>query len=132
MIFAGLKPDGSRVAAAVNWARQHDTPTENPGLGEGGLHSDLQRFAKALDTLGQDKFTDTQGTVHDWRRELIDELAKRQRSNESWLNTNSRWMEGDPNLVTGYPLTTLSYSPARIRRNNRESSHQSSGPRTPP
>ena len=41
--------------------------------------------------------------------ELLAELAKRQRPDGSWLNDNVRWMEGDPNLVTGYALLTLTY-----------------------
>ncbi len=27
----------------------------------------------------------------------------------SWLNQNNRWLEGDPNLVTGYALLSLAY-----------------------
>lgn len=27
----------------------------------------------------------------------------------SWVNESTRWLEGDPNLVTGYALLTLSY-----------------------
>ncbi len=57
----------------------------------------------------RDQFVDAQGKSHDWRRELIDELAKLQQPNGSWVNKNSRWLEGDPNLVTGYALLTLSY-----------------------
>ena len=40
---------------------------------------------------------------------LIAELAARQREDGSWLNTNERWLEKDPNLVTGYALLALSY-----------------------
>ncbi len=109
MIFAGLKPDDPRVKAAVDWARKHYSLSENPGLGEGGLYYYYHLFAKALDALGQDKITDAQGTPHDWRGELVAELAKRQQPNGSWINKNSRWMEGDPNLVTGYALLTLSF-----------------------
>ncbi len=49
------------------------------------------------------------GKVHNWRAELIEELARRQKPNGSWVNSNERWLEGDPNLVTGYALLTLSY-----------------------
>ena len=40
---------------------------------------------------------------------LIAALARRQRPDGSWVNDNDRWMEGDPNLVTGYALMALSY-----------------------
>ena len=35
-------------------------------------------------------------------------LAKRQRSDGSWINDN-HWLEADPNLVTGYALMALVY-----------------------
>ena len=37
------------------------------------------------------------------------ELAKRQRPDGSWVNTDPRWLEGEPSLVTGYGLLALSY-----------------------
>lgn len=109
MIFAGLKADDPRVKAAIEWARQHYSLEENPGLGSAGLYYYYHLFAKALDATGENKLTDAKGTEHDWRRELIDELAKRQQPDGSWVNKDSRWMEGDANLVTGYALLTLSY-----------------------
>ncbi len=42
-------------------------------------------------------------------QDLIAALAKRQQADGSWINENKRWMESDPNLVTGYALLTLSY-----------------------
>ena len=41
----------------------------------------------------------------------------RQQANGSWINAKSpRWVEGDPNLVTGYVLLALSYCrPGRSR-----------------
>ena len=62
-----------------------------------------------MDALGQDTFTDAKGVKHDWRADLIAALAKRQKPDGSWVNENDRWMEGDPNLVTGYALMALSY-----------------------
>lgn len=109
MIFAGLKGDDPRVKAAIDWARQHYSLEENPGLGSAGLYYYYHLFAKAMDATGETKFTDAKGVEHDWRRELIDELAKRQQPDGSWVNKDSRWMEGDANLVTGYALLTLSY-----------------------
>ena len=65
--------------------------------------------AKALDAAGLDMIEDDQGNRHDWRRDLRQELIRRQRPDGSWINQNSRWMEGDPSLVTGYALLALSY-----------------------
>lgn len=109
MIFAGLKADDPRVKAAIDWAQKHYTLTENPGLGEAGLYYYYQLLAKALDAAGQETITDSDGKVHHWRAEMAAELARRQQPDGSWINKDSRWMEGDPNLVTGYALLTLSY-----------------------
>lgn len=66
-------------------------------------------FAKALDAMGQNEFADEKGVKHNWRQELIAELAKRQRTDGSWANSEKQWMEGDANLATGFALLTLSY-----------------------
>ncbi len=86
--------------------------TENPGLGEAGLYYYYyyyHLFAKALQATEMTTLVDAKGNEHDWRKELVKELAARQQSNGSWVNRDDRWMEGDPNLVTGYALLTLSY-----------------------
>lgn len=109
MIYAGVGPEDPRVAAALAWLKKHYDVTANPGMGDAGLYYYYHTFAKALDALDQAEFVDHQGRKHNWRRELLDEMAKRQRPDGSWINDNSRWLEGDPNLVTGYSLLTLSY-----------------------
>ncbi len=109
MIYAGLKPDDQRVQAAAKWIHRFYTLKENPGIGNSGLYYYYHTFAKALDALGEDRITDCAGVVHDWRHELVAELARRQQANGSWVNENDRWLEGDPMLVTGYALLALSY-----------------------
>ena len=107
MIFAGLTKDDPRVKAAVEWLARHYTFTENPGMGDAGLYYYFQTAAKALDTLGEDTFADASGVVHVWRSELSDAIIARQQPDGSWVNTNPRWMESDPNLVTSYTLLAL-------------------------
>ncbi len=109
MIYAGIKPDDPRVKAAVNWLKKHYDLKENPGMGTAGLYYYYHTFAKALSALGQDTFTDEKGIEHNWRQELITELASRQRDDGSWVNENSRWLEGDSSIVTGYALLALAY-----------------------
>lgn len=109
MIYAGVGPQDARVKAAVAWLQKHYDVTSNPGLGATGLYYYYHIFAKALDAFGQDTFADEKGAKHDWRAELRTELIRRQQPNGSWLNDTTRWMEGDPNLVTGYALMSLAY-----------------------
>jgi squalene-hopene/tetraprenyl-beta-curcumene cyclase len=109
MIFAGVGPDDPRVKAATTWIKRHYDLKNNPGLGDAGLYYYYHLFAKALDALEVDTITDAEGVEHDWRKELIAELGARQRDDGSWLNDNERWLERDPNLVTGYALLALAY-----------------------
>ncbi len=109
MLYAGLERDDPRVKAAVNWMARFYSVTSNPGMGDAGLYYYYHIFAKTLDVLGEDFIEDAEGVKHDWRRELTEELARRQKENGLWANANTRWMEGDPNLATSMALLALSY-----------------------
>lgn len=109
MIYAGVGPEDPRVAAAVEFVRKHYDLDSNPGMGQQGLFYYYHTLAKAFHALGETRFEDARGDVHDWKAELRLKLAKLQRSDGSWVNPTTRWMEGDPNLVTAYALLALSY-----------------------
>lgn len=109
LIYAGLTPDDPRVAAASEWLKKNYTLDENPGLGRRGLYYYYHTMAKTLALLGKKTVTDSGGAQHDWRRDLVETLAKAQRPDGSWVNDNRMWMETDPVLVTGYALIVLSY-----------------------
>lgn len=110
MIHAGVGPDDPRVKAALRWIKEHYALDANPGMGTAGLYYYYHTFAKALDAVGEPKLVDAQGRSHDWRAELVAELAKRQAADGSWTNVeNERWLEKDANLVSGYALLALSY-----------------------
>ena len=109
MIYAGVKPDDPRVKGALSWLKKHYDLKENPGMGQAGLFYYYHTFAKALAAMGHDEFVDEKGVKHDWRKELIAELASRQRADGSWVNEEKKWLEGDANIVTAYALLALSY-----------------------
>ncbi|ODA28928.1 hypothetical protein A6X21_10565 [Planctopirus hydrillae] len=110
MIYAGLSKDDPRVKAATEWIRKFYTVDENPGLGDQGIYYYHQAFAKALNALGEEVLIDAQGKEHHWREDLANALIAKQQANGSWVNKNSRWMEGDPNLATAYALMALKYA----------------------
>lgn len=109
MIYAGLKNDDPRVAAATEWIRKHYTLEENPGMGQQGLYYYFQTFAKTMSLVSDKEFTDASGKSHAWKSELVARLKSLQQSNGSWTNPADRWYEGDPNLVTAYCLIALHY-----------------------
>ena len=110
MIFAGLDATDPRVQAAVEWIEQNYDLTENPGMGDSGLYYYLHTFAKSLAALKQPTLITADGVGHNWRNDLIRQLASTQQEDGSWVNANERWLEGDKNLVTGYVLLALSYA----------------------
>lgn len=113
LIYAGVDKNDKRVQAALQWLRKNYTVERNPGMpparDQQGLYYYYHTMAKCLDALGDDYFVDADGVKHDWRKDIAGALAKRQRADGSWINELDRWFEGDPNLVTGYALMTLSY-----------------------
>lgn len=109
MLYANLSKDDPRVKAASSWINKFYSVKENPGMGDAGLFYYYHTFSKALSVLGANEIEDANGVKHDWRKELAEELASRQQENGSWVNTNSQWMEGDPNLATAFALLSLNY-----------------------
>ncbi len=107
MLYSGLSPDDERVRAAFDWVRHHWTFEENPGVGQQGLYYYYHTMARALRAAQQDVIADIEGVEHNWRAELIDAIASRQRPDGSWLNEADRWMEGAPELVTIYCVLAL-------------------------
>lgn len=109
MIYAGLTKDDKRFKAALTWIGKNYSLAENPGMGQAGVYYYYHTFAKTMDAMGANEFADAEGKKHDWRAELIAELAKRQSPDGSWVNSDRKWMESDPKLSTGFALLALSY-----------------------
>lgn len=109
MVYAGLSKDDPRVDAAIGWLSKNYSVTEHPGQGDSGLYYYYNTFANALDAAKIDSLEANDGTEHEWRVDLVNELAKRQKENGSWINSNERWLENDPNLCTAFSLLALSY-----------------------
>jgi squalene-hopene/tetraprenyl-beta-curcumene cyclase len=108
MIYAGVDKSDVRVKAVSDFLSKNYSVDSNPGMGDAGLYYYQHTMAKALSALGSDEFETVQGK-RNWKSELSHQLKSTQQENGSWLNSNPRWMEGDPNLVTGYALLALSY-----------------------
>lgn len=107
MIYAGLEKDDPRVKAATEWLAKNFTFDENPGMGQAGLYYFYHTASKTLAVLGEDSFVDAAGKKHDWRDELTTAIVSRQNKDGSWTNSNERWLEGEPVLVTSYALLAL-------------------------
>ncbi len=113
LIYCGVSKDDKRVKAAYDWIQKNYTVDANPGMpgprAEWGLYYYYHTMAKCLEVMGVDEVTDAKGQKHDWRADITAAIAKRQRPDGSFLNESDHWMEGDPDLVTGYALMALSH-----------------------
>jgi len=112
MIYCGVSKDDPRIKKAYEWVQKNYAINGNPGMpkdhSDWGLYYYYHTMAKTLSAMGIDEVVDAKGVKHDWRNELVEALAKRQKPDGSWLNSN-HWLESQPSLVTGYALMTLSY-----------------------
>tara|TARA_R110002072_G_scaffold1013_5_gene8381 strand:+ start:21026 stop:22207 length:1182 start_codon:yes stop_codon:yes gene_type:complete len=109
MIFAGLTKEDPRVKAAQKWIQDHYSVEKNPGMGSAGLYYYYHTFAAALDAAGLKTVADSDGKEHDWKADLVAELAERQNEDGSWSNENQRWFENDKNLATSFALMALGH-----------------------
>ena len=106
MLYAGVGPEDFRVKAATKFLKKNYSVTNNPGMGPAGLFYYLQTMSKALAMVAEETFESDTGS-RSWRSDILGQLQKTQKVDGSWTNPEPRWMEGDPNLVTGYALLTL-------------------------
>lgn len=107
--YCGVAQNDPRVLAAWNWIRANYSVTQHPRMGNASLYYYYRAMAMTLDAYGMKTIVDLKGKKHDWPRELSRQIASLQRPNGSWVNSNSRYWENRPDLVTGYCLISLAY-----------------------
>ena len=108
-LYAGVDKNDPRAKAAWDWIRANYSVTEHPGMGDASLYYYYHTVAKTFAVYGQKTIKDTKGKSHDWGQELAAQLVSVQHPDGSWFNTNGRFWEDRPALVTSYTLIALSY-----------------------
>ncbi len=111
MLYANLKRDDPRVKACHGWIKRHYTLDKNPGMpgarAREGLYYYYHVFAAALEAWGEPVVVDDRGQSHHWRIDLCRKLLSLQKPDGSWINDQTRWLEGQPIYVTGLMVQTL-------------------------
>jgi len=115
LIYANVSKDDPRVQAAWNWVKKNYTLDENYGMGTRdkkgsqlqGLYYFYHIFAKAMQALGEKKIVTQDGVEHDWRIELIEKIVTLQKPDGSWVNSEAKWLEDIPILVSAYTLEAM-------------------------
>jgi squalene-hopene/tetraprenyl-beta-curcumene cyclase len=105
--YAELKRDDPRVKAVFEWLRQNYTIEENPAMGPQGLYFYYHTMTRALTAYGINELQLKDGRTISWKRELSQKLLDLQQKDGSWINSNGRWWEKDPALVTAYAVLSL-------------------------
>jgi squalene-hopene/tetraprenyl-beta-curcumene cyclase len=114
LIYADVDRDDPRVRSAFDWARNHWTLEENPGMGDQGLFFFYNVMARSLNAYGSRVVATDNDTYVDWRKQLTSKLVTKQKvdaeGNGFWLNETNRYWEADPVLVTAYSLLALQHA----------------------
>jgi squalene-hopene/tetraprenyl-beta-curcumene cyclase len=113
-IYANVGKDDPRVTAVFDWLSHNYTLEENPGMGHDGLFYYYHTMSKALSAHGAETLTTAEGKQVEWASDLALKLINLQESDGSWVNSNGRWWEKDPALVTAYAVRTLEMVHARV------------------
>jgi len=106
-IYCDLKQNDPRVVAVLDWLQKNYSLEENPGMGPQGLFFYFNTMSKALGVAHITELQLNNGQKVDWRHDLAMKLINLQQRDGSWENSNGRWWEKDPALVTSYALLTL-------------------------
>ncbi len=110
MIYAQVDRADPRVRSAIAWAARHWSVDENPGMGLRGLFYYYNLMGKALRLSGSDALRRDDGSMIEWKRELLEKIISLQKTDGSWVNTDSQFWEGDAALVTAYAILALQYA----------------------
>jgi len=106
-MLCGLKADAPEVKAALKWFKANFSAKENPNVGAAGYFYYAAAAARALKAAGVKELEAADGHKINWAAELGSQLAKIQRPDGSFVNTEAKWLEDDPVVCTAYALTAL-------------------------
>lgn len=111
LLYCNCSHDDQRVKACLDWIKLHYELDKNPNMpgkqATEGLYYYFHVMARALQSWGEPVIIDTRGGRHNWRIDLARKILSLQRPDGSWVNERDRWLEGDPNYVTGLTVQTL-------------------------
>jgi squalene-hopene/tetraprenyl-beta-curcumene cyclase len=110
MIYAQADRADPRVRSAIAWSARHWSVEENPGMGLRGLFYYYTIMGKALRLSGSDTLRRDDGSMIEWKRELVEKIVSLQGPDGSWVNTDNQFWEADAALVTAYAILALQYA----------------------
>lgn len=121
MLYAEMDRDDPRIVAALDWIGKNYTLDQNPGMPETqklqGLYYYYLAMARAMNAYGSSSVKvvakpaaegeEPVTITRDWANDMITTITARQNKEGWWANSESRWMESQPILVTSYSIIAL-------------------------
>jgi len=112
LVYANVSRDDVRVKSAFDWSAKHWSLDENPGMGGSGVYFFYNILSRSLAAYGAQAIPSRDGKLIDWKTELAKKLVSLQKVDAAtgegyWENTQNRYWEGDPVLVTSYSLLAI-------------------------
>jgi len=81
-----------------------------------GFYYYVHTLGRAMNEYDNPTFKVIDGSIVDWRVQLIDALEKNQQPDGSWVG-ESKWMESNPVLVTTYVMLSLQEARLDLKQN---------------
>ncbi len=113
MVYANVDRDDPRVRSAFDWACKNWNLEENPGMGTEGLFFFYNVLSRSLSAYGAEVIP-VDGTHLNWRKDVASKLLSMQTIDPAtghgyWVNSDGRFWERDPVLVTAYSVLALEH-----------------------
>jgi|GEM_PF-1566809 len=115
-LHVGLTDKDPAVKHALTWLTNNFSVERVPGFinteeapnnDQMALYYQYLQIARTFNMMDMETFRSAGGVEHQWRSEIVDALATRQKSDGSWANINPRWQEGAPILATCYVMNAF-------------------------
>jgi len=110
LLYCKVDKTDSRVRSALDWAVNHWTLDENPGMGEQGLFFFYNVMSRSMSVYGEKNIPRKDGEPIAWAKEMTAKVVSLQKEDGSWTNKNGRFWENDPVLATAYSILALIYA----------------------
>lgn len=112
LIYAGVDREDPRVRSAFDWAANHWSLEENPGMGMQGYFFFFNVLSRSLNAYGNDFIPIEASRSINWRKAVASKLLSLQKVDPAsgygyWVNEQGRFWENDPILVTSYAVLAL-------------------------
>lgn len=110
LLFAGIDKNDIRVKKALAWICANYTFEENPKFGTASIYYYYMTASKCLALMAEDVITDTAGTRHNWRKDIIEKIISLQLDDGGWVNSKDEYQENIKELSTAYSVIAIKFA----------------------